>query len=140
MADHDEPTGDAHDDPALWSAAEGTEPGDYTDTDAPPPAAAEDAVFGDPAAQPASNVTRLHREQSLEDAIAALERAVLGWWAEGKTEITMADVLGLTDDPASPNWIDRSRPWLYPAMQALVARDDMQLVQHDGPRRWTRAA
>src|SRR5215471_703623 len=130
--DKPEPTGDAHDDPRLWGAAEGSEPADYDDSDAFG-AGDPDATFGNPEAAPpdAGNVERL--PQTLAAATAALERAVLGWWAEGKTEITMDDLLGLTDDPDDPNWIDRSRPWLYPAMAQLVARDDMQLEQHDGP-------
>jgi len=135
--DPDEPTGAAHDDGRLWAAAAGASAGDYAPGDVAADPAVADFAFGDPGAAP-DNVTRL--PQTLDQAIAALRRQVRTWWTQGATEITMDMVLGLTDDPDHENYIDRSRPWLYPAMAALVDDPEMHLEQHDGPRRWTRAA
>jgi len=139
MAQTPEPTGEAHDDPRLWQPVDDAEPGDYDEEDAALPMGATDAVFGDPA-QPDTGPAITRLPQTLETATAALERQVRDWWDQGITTITLDMLLSLTDDPSHPNYIDRSRPWLYPAMAALVSRDDMQLEQHDGPRRWTRAA
>jgi len=124
-----EPT--EYDDPSLWQR--------NTADEAPiePLAAADDEpTFGPPQH---GNVSEL--PLSPEQATAKLRDVVTRWRDEGHDTITLDMVLALTsptDDDGQPNpdYISRSRTWLYPAMAALVADPTLGLEQLDAPRRW----
>ena len=125
--DDAEPTG--YDDPALW----GPDPDE---------AGTIEPLDPDHDAQIVPHREDTSPERlplSPEAAREALRRYIDRVANAGKRELSLADVLDLAN-PESPDYIDRSRTWLYPAIESLchTGTGRYSLEQHDKPKRhWT---